>query len=183
MEVEDEEQRLKIINSQQISEREIVEFEREIRINEDLLGHEIIRVLPDAITYNTLIDGYCKKGKIGKLYRANAILNNKVESGIPADEFTFNIWIDGFCKDGNVLAVIKVFDEMKTQGVAVSLIMRTEDAFTLHNCMLDRGMLPNISTFNSLIGGLFSKGDTEGAKRLKNEWANKGLKIDNNSLG
>ncbi|KAK2639392.1 hypothetical protein Ddye_027187 [Dipteronia dyeriana] len=59
-------------------------------------GHEIIRA-PDAITYNALINRYCKKGKIGKLYRANEILKDMVESGIPVDEFTFNILIDGFC--------------------------------------------------------------------------------------
>ncbi|KAK2639384.1 hypothetical protein Ddye_027179 [Dipteronia dyeriana] len=204
-------------------------------------------VLPDAITYNTLIDGYCNKGMIGKLYRANAILKDMVESGIPADEFAFNILIDGFCKDGNVLAAMKVFDEMKTQSVTVSLITSSSlinglfasgkldeaialcdqmmcsglnpDIFTynaiikvfckqqmvdkarelfddlvkqgmsgitedaLHNCMLDTGVLPNTATYNSLIGGLYSKGDTKGAKRLKNELANKGLKIDNNSLG
>ncbi|KAI9185447.1 hypothetical protein LWI28_007286 [Acer negundo] len=55
---------------------------------------------------------------------------------------------------------------------------KTEDLFALHNCILDRGVLPNTATYNSLIGGLYIKGDIEGAKRLKNEWANKGLKAD-----
>ena len=30
-------------------------------------------VSPNVVTYNTLIDGYCKMGRVGKMYKADSI--------------------------------------------------------------------------------------------------------------
>ncbi|TXG65332.1 hypothetical protein EZV62_006607 [Acer yangbiense] len=146
-----------------------------------------VGVLPDAITYNTLIDGYCKKGKTGKLYRADAILKDMVESGIPADEFTFNILIDGFCKDGNVLAAMKVFDEMQTQGVKASLITysslihglctcgKLDEAIALSDQMMCSGLKPDIFTYSAIIKVFCKKKMVDKARELFDDLVKKGM--------
>ncbi|CAN4110966.1 unnamed protein product [Withania somnifera] len=92
-------------------------------------------IVPNAVTYNTLIDGYCKRGGDGKMYIADALLREMVDQGVSLNKRSYNTLIDGFCKDDNVGTAVKVFKEMKLQGMRV--------------------MRPNIVTFNSLIDGLF----------------------------
>ncbi|KAH7574631.1 hypothetical protein JRO89_XS03G0323700 [Xanthoceras sorbifolium] len=145
-------------------------------------------VSPDAITYNTLIDGYCKRGKIGRMYRADAILKDMVESGIPADEFTFNILIDGFCKDRNVLAAMKVFDEMKNQGVKVSLITysslinglcacgKLDEAIALRNQMITcSGLKPDFITHSVIIKGFCKQKMVDRARELFDDLVKQGM--------
>nr|POE64064.1 pentatricopeptide repeat-containing protein [Quercus suber] len=67
----------------------------------------------NVVTYNTLIDGYCKMGRVGKMYKAESILKDMVANHVYPNEVTYNILIDGFCKDENVLATKKVFEEMQ----------------------------------------------------------------------
>ncbi|KAK4852568.1 hypothetical protein QYF36_025081 [Acer negundo] len=146
-----------------------------------------IGVSPDAITYNTLIDGYSKKGKTGKLYRADAILKDMVESGIPADEFTFNILIDGFCKDRNVLAAMKVFDEMQTQGVTASLITycslihglcacgKLDEAIALRDQMMCSGLKPDIFTYSAIIKVFCKKKMVDKARELFDDLVKQGM--------
>ena len=57
---------------------------------------------PNVVTYNTLIDGYCKMGRVGKMDKAESILKDIVANQVCPNEVTYNILVDGFCKDENV---------------------------------------------------------------------------------
>ncbi|GLT96375.1 hypothetical protein SLE2022_140000 [Rubroshorea leprosula] len=110
-------------------------------------------ISPTVITYNTLIDGYCKKGRIGKMYKADVVLKKMIASNVRPNEITFNILIDGYCKDGSISSAMKVFGEMRNQGLK-----------------------PNVVTYNSLINGLCGEGRLDEAISLQDEMVSLGLK-------
>jgi pentatricopeptide repeat protein len=56
-------------------------------------------VVPDSITYNTLINGYVKEENMDKAF----VLINKMEKqGLFPDVITYNVILNGFCKQGRM---------------------------------------------------------------------------------
>ncbi|MCP6508469.1 pentatricopeptide repeat-containing protein, partial [Klebsiella pneumoniae] len=53
---------------------------------------------PSVVTYNILIDGYCKRGRAGRMYHVDALLKEMVEAGISPDVVTFGVLFNGYCK-------------------------------------------------------------------------------------
>ncbi|KAJ4956507.1 hypothetical protein NE237_013290 [Protea cynaroides] len=119
-----------------------------------------------VVTYNTLIDGYCKMGRVGKMYKADALLKEMISSKIYPNEITFNSLIDGYCKDENTSAAIKLFKEMKRQAC---------DALSIKNEMMGLNLKPSIVTYNALINGFSKKGMFNEAKVLFDNIADHGL--------
>uniref|UniRef100_A0A0A9DDM5 Pentacotripeptide-repeat region of PRORP domain-containing protein n=1 Tax=Arundo donax TaxID=35708 RepID=A0A0A9DDM5_ARUDO len=97
-------------------------------------------VLPDAITYSSLIRGLCEKRRLND---ACALFENMIKLGLQPDEFTYTSLIDGHCKEGNV-----------------------EKALSLHDEMIKRGVLPDVVTYSVLINGLSKSARTKEAQRL-----------------
>ena len=100
----------------------------------------------NMVTYNTLIDEYCKMGRVGKMYKVESILKDMVANQVCSNEVTYNILIDGFCKDENVSTARKVFEEMQRQCLRANMI-----------------------TYNSLINGLCWDGKLDEVISLRNE--------------
>lgn len=85
-------------------------------------------MLPDVVTYSTLIDGYCKASR---MQDALEVLDSMVERGILPDVVTYTTLIAGYCKEGEM-----------------------EEAMKLHNEMIDKGMVPDPITYLVLSHGL-----------------------------
>ncbi|KAK6288542.1 hypothetical protein POUND7_000083 [Theobroma cacao] len=97
--------------------------------------------LPDVFTYNALINGYCKKGGIGKMAALN-VRTQMEKDGRRANVVTYNVLIKGFCKKGKL-----------------------EDANGLLNEMLEKGLIPNRTTYEIVKEEMVEKGfvpDIEG---------------------
>ena len=93
-------------------------------------GHE-----PNVVTYNTLIDGLCKEGKIDK---AVDILHDMISKGHEPNVVTYNILINGLCKKGEIDKAVDI----------------------LHD-MISKECEPNVVTYNTLIDGLCKKRDID----------------------
>ncbi|KAJ6414110.1 hypothetical protein OIU84_006848 [Salix udensis] len=94
---------------------------------------------PSHVTYNTLMDGYCREGNL----RAALIVRTRMErKGKQANVVTYNVLIKGFCLKGKL-----------------------EDANGLLNEMLERGLVPNRTTYEIIKEEMMEKGfvpDIEG---------------------
>ncbi|KAK6915327.1 Pentatricopeptide repeat [Dillenia turbinata] len=97
----------------------------------------ISKGIPHIVTYNSVINGACRLGELGK---ARDLLGNtrpaidlvqKVEQATSQpDMVMYNIVIDSLCKE-----------------------CMLDDAFKLFSHSTKRGIRPNIVTYNSLIQG------------------------------
>ncbi|MQM09160.1 hypothetical protein Taro_042029 [Colocasia esculenta] len=81
--------------------------------------------IPIHITYTTLMDAYCKSGK---MHRAHDLLQDVLGRGIKPSIVTFNVLMNGFCSAGML-----------------------DDGMKLLNWMVDRGIMPNTARHNSLM--------------------------------
>ena len=67
-------------------------------------------VLPDLITFSTLIKGYCRVKDIEK---ALELHNQMLERGIKADEVLYNSLLDGCLKANQDKMALKCYENMK----------------------------------------------------------------------
>ncbi|XP_042479627.1 pentatricopeptide repeat-containing protein At5g40400 isoform X2 [Macadamia integrifolia] len=87
---------------------------------------------PDVVTYNTLIDSYCRKGRLDDAFYLYKIMYRR---GVPPDLVSYTTLMKGLCKQGKV-----------------------RDAHQLFHRMVHRGLSPDIISFNSLISGYCKQG-------------------------
>lgn len=100
---------------------------------------------PNVGVYNTVLNGYVKKGR-GDMEKALAFYKRMGKERVKLDVFTFNILINGYCKSGEFEMALGVFREMK-----------------------ERGCEPNVVSFNTIIRGFFGKGKVEEGVRMAYE--------------
>ncbi|KAL2334827.1 hypothetical protein Fmac_016040 [Flemingia macrophylla] len=109
-------------------------------------------ISPDAITYSTLIYGFCI---VGELEEAIRFLNEMVVENINPNKYTFNTLIDGLCKEGKV-----------------------KDGETVVGMMLKHGVEPDVVTFNTLMDGYCLVNDENCAKYVFGNMARSGVTPD-----
>ena len=126
-------------------------------------------LMPSVVTYNTLIDGYYKWGRAGKMYHVDMLLKEMNQAGISPNVVTFNVLINGYCKESNITAAIKVFEEMRQHGIPANMVTYTslvsglcregkvEDSMKLVEEMEELG-LATLPTLNSVLNGFCKKG-------------------------
>ncbi|KAJ8441919.1 hypothetical protein Cgig2_020064 [Carnegiea gigantea] len=108
-------------------------------------------------TYTTLIDGFSQQGLLNEAYR---LLNEMVSSGFAPSLVTYNALINGHCVMGRMEEAMGIIqDIMDKEG-------NIEEAFHLHDEMMQKGILPDTVTYNVLINGLNKQARTKEAKRL-----------------
>jgi leucine-rich PPR motif-containing protein len=89
--------------------------------------------MPDIVTYNTVIDGLCK---IGRLDDAMSQFSQMIGDGLSADIVTFTTLIHGF-----------------------SMFGKWDKAEELFYEMMDRGIPPDVTVFSAMIDKLFKEGN------------------------
>ncbi|KAG9444259.1 hypothetical protein H6P81_015599 [Aristolochia fimbriata] len=106
-------------------------------------------VKPSIVTYNLLIDYFCKGGDFSQ---AECVLNMMKEENIQPDVIIYNVIIDGYCKKGLLHKAFKWLDLME-RG----------------NCN------PDTTTYNILIHGLIKRGYSKEARQIMDELVKRGL--------
>ncbi|KAL0463319.1 UNVERIFIED_CONTAM: hypothetical protein Slati_0219500 [Sesamum latifolium] len=81
--------------------------------------------VPSVVTYNVLMNGYCKQGQ---MKNANMLLNAMLNIGVVPDDITYNILLEGYCKNGS-----------------------REDVSNLRSA---KGLILDYASYTSLIGSL-----------------------------
>ncbi|XP_039682694.1 pentatricopeptide repeat-containing protein At3g60050 [Medicago truncatula] len=100
-------------------------------------------------TYNILIDGLCKEGR---LENAQVIFQDLLIKGYKVKVWTYNTMINGLCLEG-------LFDE----------------AMTLLEKMEDNGCTPDVVTYETIIYALFKNDENDKAEKLLREMITRGL--------
>ncbi|KAJ0258971.1 Pentatricopeptide repeat-containing protein [Hirschfeldia incana] len=123
-------------------------FCRAGKMDHALFGFDTMRRLIDAKpnvgVYNTVLNGYVKKGC--DMEKALMFYKRMGKERVKVDVCTFNILINGYCKSGEFEMALNVFREMK-----------------------ERGCEPNVVSFNTLIRGFLGKGRIEEGVKMAYE--------------
>ncbi|CAH2046184.1 unnamed protein product [Thlaspi arvense] len=130
-------------------------------------------VLPDVVTYNTLINGYSRFVGIDKAY---AVTLRMREAGIKPNVSTYNSLISGAAKQLSLSRVHQLFDEMLQSGLSPDMwsyntlmscylkLGKHEEAFRiLHEDVHLSGLSPGVDTFNILLDAHCKSGHMDNA--------------------
>lgn len=131
-------------------------------------------VKPDIVSYNSLIDVYCKGREMDKAYK---IFEKMKEEDIMPDVITYTSLIGGLGLIGQPDKARDILEEMKEYGVypdvpAYNAVIRNYciakrlgDAYNLMDEMISKGLNPNPTTYNLLFRVFYWSND------LKNSWS------------
>ncbi|XP_041018028.1 pentatricopeptide repeat-containing protein At5g18475-like [Juglans microcarpa x Juglans regia] len=128
---------------------------------EEMVSKE--QVLLDALTYNVLINGFYR---VGKVYCVRKMMEFMRKNGCTPHVFNYSTLVNGFCKDKKLLEAKEVFDEKKSFRLKPDTISYS----TLINCFCRAGKIDEATeflkemkekeckadtvTFNVILGGL-----------------------------
>lgn len=158
-----------------------------VSASEVFLEMSEVGLLPDCVSYTTMMGGYCKVGDINKAF---LYLGKMLKSGIQPSVITYTLLIDNLCKCGNVEMAEIFFQKMVTEGikpdvVAFNILMDgygkkgyLHKAFELLDMMRSTNVTPDVVTYNTLINGLFTRGFLREAKDILDELIRRGFSID-----
>ncbi|KAJ9551642.1 hypothetical protein OSB04_015687 [Centaurea solstitialis] len=153
-------------------------------------------IRPNLLTYNTMINMLCKKGKVreaesyldqmARVDEALDMLNEMMEKNIEPTVYTFTVPISSLCAGGLVKKALNLVVIMREKGclpnvqtyaALISGLFRTkqaEVAMGFYHKMLRDGLIPNTAngckpdewTYAELISGFCEAGDLDGASIL-----------------
>ncbi|KAI7733084.1 hypothetical protein M8C21_033489, partial [Ambrosia artemisiifolia] len=144
-------------------------------------------LMPDVVTFNTIIHGLCKNSKV---MEAEQWLKNMINQGLEPDDFTYNTIIDGFCKLGMMENACKILNDAVFKGFKpdkftyCSLIYGSCEDGDIDRAMgafrdaLSKGVQPSTFMYNTLIKGLSKQGLILQAMELMEEMPNNGCYPD-----
>eukprot|EP00933_Yihiella_yeosuensis_P054377 TRINITY_DN527_c0_g1_i1.p1 TRINITY_DN527_c0_g1~~TRINITY_DN527_c0_g1_i1.p1 ORF type:complete len:852 (+),score=156.48 TRINITY_DN527_c0_g1_i1:101-2656(+) len=119
-------------------------------------------ILPDVITYSTIIKGYCLSGQLDK--GLDLMKEMKETAGLQPDEVMYNSLLDGCAKQSRLDTALQLLDEMKASGVmpsnyTLSIICKlmgrakqVDKALSMVEIISkENGFRPNIQVYTCLI--------------------------------
>lgn len=77
-------------------------------------------IRPTVVTFNTMLDSYCKEGK---MQEALDLLSEMQEKGCVPNDVTYNVLINGLSKKGELDKAQELIKEMLRSGLKVSAYM------------------------------------------------------------
>jgi pentatricopeptide repeat protein len=140
-------------------------------------------LVPDEITYNTIIHGYCQEGQVEKAFQFH---NKMVEKNFKPDVVTCNTLLCGLCKEGMLEKALKLFNTWISKGKDVDAVSyntiilslckekRFGEAFDLLEEMEEKKLGPDCYTYNAILGGLTDAGRMKDAEEFISKIAEKG---------
>lgn len=132
-------------------------------------------VRPDVVTYNSLMDVYCKGREIEK---ASKVLDEMREQDLSPDVITYTSLIGGLGLIGQPDKARDVLKEMKEYGIYPDvpaynaairnfcIAKRLGDAFGLMDEMMSKGLSPNATTYNLFFRVYFWSNDLQSSWNL-----------------
>ncbi|CAI9102087.1 OLC1v1000293C5 [Oldenlandia corymbosa var. corymbosa] len=126
-------------------------------------------IVPDIVTYNTLISGHFK---VFDMISVDNIVNKMNASGWEPDITTYNICMHGFCSSRRLNHAVLILNEIVSVGIAPNTVTYNTLMNGICNDILDRaliltgkllkmGFVPNIVTINLLLSHLRKKGSPQ----------------------
>ncbi|KAF6176530.1 hypothetical protein GIB67_007913 [Kingdonia uniflora] len=131
-------------------------------------------VEPDIVSYNCLVDVYCRSREMGKAYK---VIDEMRDKEISPDVFTFTSVIGGLGLIGEAEKGRDILKEMKECGCypdvpAYNAVIRNfciakryREAYGLMDEMIGKGLNPNATTYNLFFRVLYSSND------LRSSWS------------
>ncbi|XP_022715826.1 pentatricopeptide repeat-containing protein At5g46100-like [Durio zibethinus] len=142
---------------------------------------------PDSYTYGTLINGFCRFGKITE---AKELFEEmKMRDGSPS-VVTYSSLIHGLCQSKNLNEAIGLLEEMKCNGIEPNVFTysslmdglckdgRSSEAMELLETMVSKSCKPNTITYSILIHGLCKEGKLQEAVDILDRMKLQGLQPD-----
>jgi pentatricopeptide repeat protein len=132
----------------------------------------VMRVVPNTVTYNTLIYGYVILGDNGA---ASRVHEEMVKNRVQLDIVTYNALILGLCQDGKIQKSEHLFQQLDRQKLEPNAstfsalvighckVENSERALQLLNVMKKSGFHPNYDTYKMVISTFCKNKDFEGA--------------------
>ncbi|XP_022957015.1 pentatricopeptide repeat-containing protein At2g19280 isoform X1 [Cucurbita moschata] len=158
-----------------------------VKASEVFLEMSEVGLVPDCVSYTTMIGGYCK---VGNINRAFSYLGKMLKSGIRPSVITYTLFIDYFCKRRDVEMAEVMLQKMIIEGlnpdvVTYNILMDgygkkgyLHKAFELLDTMRSTNLTPDVVTYNTLINGLVTRGFLQEAKDMLDELNRRGFNID-----
>nr|XP_011462244.1 PREDICTED: pentatricopeptide repeat-containing protein At1g62670, mitochondrial-like [Fragaria vesca subsp. vesca] len=139
-------------------------------------------LVPDTITYNTMIDGLYKAGRMGE---AQKLTSEMRERGLPQDLQTFNIILHGLCTNNQLSAAVEMLRGMEadntvdivTYNTIIEALCKAGDMECAMHFFSDlslKGVRPDGFTYNMLIRGFIHKNEGSKAYNLVMEMLKRG---------
>eukprot|EP01018_Ginkgo_biloba_P010410 Gb_25100 [translate_table: standard] len=116
-------------------------------------------VAPDTVTYSTLLDGHCKKGKV---LRANQLLGEMLGKGCFPNAVTYNILVQSVCKEGSISDAEQLLQKMRERCLSPDTHAASQELLDSNK---SETCLPDIVTYSTVINGLCKEGRLDEAKR------------------
>ncbi|KAK3211811.1 hypothetical protein Dsin_016517 [Dipteronia sinensis] len=113
-------------------------------------------VTPNVVTFNVIIDEFCKNGKIDK---ANELLELMMKRGVSPTAVTYDTLIYGFCLMGRIDDVRELFVSMINKGCRHDVFSynitingycknhKLEEAMSPYRDMISEGIMPDAMTY------------------------------------
>ncbi|KAL6270338.1 hypothetical protein ACE6H2_027249 [Prunus campanulata] len=128
--------------------------------------------LPNVVTYNTLIDAYCKLNRIDQAFELLRLMALK---GLELNLISYNVVINGLCREGRMNETSQVIftkhfvlqEEMRRNRLSpnvfnvINAMCKAKNlnrAMEFFDQMRVRGLRPNERTYTKLIDGFSQQG-------------------------
>ncbi|KHN26225.1 Putative pentatricopeptide repeat-containing protein [Glycine soja] len=136
-------------------------------------------LLPDAVTYNPLIDAYCRFATLDVAYSVLAPMH---DAGIPHDIVSFNMLISGAVRKSLFSKSLDLFDEMLNRGIwpdawSHTILMHC-NGLSLFRNLQRHGFVPQVLTYNALINGLCKARRLKDSRKVMKEFGEYGYEPD-----
>ncbi|GJS86293.1 tetratricopeptide-like helical domain-containing protein [Tanacetum coccineum] len=143
-------------------------------------------IIPDVVTFNTLLNGLVLEHKIleAEIFFKKLIKDKLCEPNV----VMYSTMIKGLCKIGNNIIAIQLLRLMDEKGYKPNVVTYNtvidslckdkmiDDAFKLFKEMVfQRGISPDVITYNCLIDGLCNLGRWEVASKMLQEMLDVGI--------
>ncbi|KAI6700959.1 hypothetical protein NL676_015283 [Syzygium grande] len=161
------------------------------RIFRDMLSDQELGLPePNTVTYNLMLEGFCKEGMWEE---AKTLGDTMKRKGELMKLESYNIWLLGLIRKGNLLKAQSIINEMTESGVEPSIYTYNividglckngmlSDARTVMRSMKSSGVSPDTITYSTLAQGYCSKGKMLEARNILQEMMKSGCFPNNHT--
>lgn len=146
-------------------------------------------VLPDLVTYSTLVKGYCAAGDVTRAFKV--FQEMKEDTNFVPDEILYNTLLGGCAKESRLPEALQVLQDMRTTGVPPSNFtlssmlkllgrcQRLDQAFALvEDLCKEFNFRPNIQVYTCLMQACFQNKQASRALMLHDKLLKDGCTPD-----
>ncbi|XP_077254005.1 uncharacterized protein LOC143892971 [Tasmannia lanceolata] len=142
-----------------------------------------LSVTPNVVSYNILIQAFCKMGSLDSAF---SVLEIMEDNGVSPDLITFNTLLNGFYVGNRISDAEMIWTKMEEHNCIPDIISfnsrlrglvsegKMDNAIKLVDELKSKGPKPDVFSFNALIKGFCNDGNIEEAKKIYNELGKNG---------